>query len=184
MASITVLERNEYLAIADASKTYKVQNGLLAGVIQDPINDNFRLNEVFIKGDFVTGYSDLLGLDDSVLLPVSPEERGQSEVMEAEKKQYYRLKSLANLKSRQKVKHRLIECFAWMSANLELNTFNHEDQLYYKVVITHENLANLLGTTRVTITKLLQSLEEDNLIYRKKRVIGIPSQLAIASGLY
>lgn len=38
--------------------------------------------------------------------------------------------------------------------------------------LTHQEMANLIGTTRITVTKMLNRFEQENLIYRhRKRII-------------
>lgn len=57
----------------------------------------------------------------------------------------------------------LIKLLAWLSKRFGREV---EQGRLIDMRLTHEDIADLLGSTRVTITRILKQLEEDGLIHR------------------
>jgi CRP-like cAMP-binding protein len=61
---------------------------------------------------------------------------------------------------------RLLHCLRWLGQK-----FGHDTKrgTWIDLQLTHQDLADLIGTTRVTVTRLLQQFESDGLIYRSAK---------------
>lgn len=66
---------------------------------------------------------------------------------------------------------RLMELLKWLSVNFGEQLDTHKAQGFFR--LTHNEMASVLGSTRVTVTRLLQDLEERGAIVTGKRSQGI-----------
>jgi CRP-like cAMP-binding protein len=85
----------------------------------------------------------------------------------------YRLLSMQSLQlSYSKAVHRI--CVSLIQLALNYGTSLDDNRIKLNISFTHQELANLVGTTRVTAVKTLRWLEENQYIYRedKKYVIN------------
>jgi len=73
---------------------------------------------------------------------------------------------LVSIVHRKPISDRLWEFLVWLS-----NKFGRdvENGRLVDLRVTHQEIAEVLNTTRVTVTRLLQTFEEEGLIVRHKR---------------
>ncbi|WP_346797105.1 Crp/Fnr family transcriptional regulator [Halomonas sp. Bachu 37] len=85
-----------------------------------------------------------------------------------------RLVTLARRSARQKLAHFLHETF------LRLRQTNADDTSEFRLPLSQEQLADILGLSPVHISRTFTSLGEDNLIHRERHQIVIPDLDALA----
>lgn len=80
----------------------------------------------------------------------------------------YRLLSMQTLQlSYSKAVHRI--CVALIQLALNYGTPLNDNEIQLNITFTHQELANLIGTTRVTVVKTLRWLEEQQYITKENR---------------
>jgi CRP/FNR family cyclic AMP-dependent transcriptional regulator len=70
------------------------------------------------------------------------------------------------------VKQRLVEFFISFSEN---NNPTGLDQITIQNYLTHADIASLIGSTRQTVTTLINKMEEDKIIQFERKQVSIPS---------
>jgi CRP-like cAMP-binding protein len=97
----------------------------------------------------------------------------QAEYLVAHIKQVEELLSIVHQKS---ISSRLKQFLVWLSEKFGSNV---EQGTLIDFAITHQEIAEVLNTTRVTITRLLQEFEDAGILTREKRRIIVSSKLGI-----
>jgi len=63
----------------------------------------------------------------------------------------------------------------------EVDGTSHTSACRVRMLMTHEHVAQLIGTTRETVTRIFREFREKNLITRKGSTIIVPDRAALAS---
>lgn len=87
-----------------------------------------------------------------------------------------RLKSLLFRSNRERLVHLLVEL-------LEKYGQNEEEGVRIAIRLSHQDLANIIGSTRETVTVLLGELGYDRLLLIKKRKIYVPDPARLAESI-
>jgi CRP-like cAMP-binding protein len=80
-------------------------------------------------------------------------------------------KELLYVKGYERAHHRLIHLLVWLAQ--KFGRAVHQGKLI-DVPLTHEGIAESIGSTRVTVTRLLKQFEREGIIYRDHRNIIVP----------
>jgi CRP-like cAMP-binding protein len=94
------------------------------------------------------------------------------EVLEAIMLHAQQTKELLYVKGYERAHHRLLHLLIWLAQ--KFGRAVHQGNLI-DVPLTHEGIAESIGSTRVTITRLLKQFEREGIIYRDHRNIIVPS---------
>lgn len=74
------------------------------------------------------------------------------------------------IRSHKRVEQMMIELFSWLAKRFG---YQVEQGKLINIHLTHQDLAELLGTTRVTVTRTLKQLQEHGLIQRLPRHLTV-----------
>jgi CRP-like cAMP-binding protein len=80
-------------------------------------------------------------------------------------------KELLYVKGYERAHHRLLHLLVWLAQKFGRTVSQGK---IIDVLLTHEGIAESIGSTRVTITRLLKQFERAGLIYRDQRYIIVP----------
>jgi CRP-like cAMP-binding protein len=80
-------------------------------------------------------------------------------------------KELLYVKGYERAHHRLIHLLVWLAQ--KFGRAVHQGKLI-DVPLTHEGIAESIGSTRVTVTRLLKQFEREGIIHRDHRNIIVP----------
>jgi CRP-like cAMP-binding protein len=80
-------------------------------------------------------------------------------------------KELLYVKGYERAHHRLIHLLVWLAQKFGRSV--HQGKLI-DVPLTHEGIAESIGSTRVTVTRLLKQFEREGIIHRDHRNIIVP----------
>ena len=89
-----------------------------------------------------------------------------AQVLEAIFRHIHQVEELLCIVRQEGVYNRLLQLLIWLSRK-----FGHpiEQGQLIDLRITHQDIAEVLGTTRVTVTRLISRFEQEGIIYRFKR---------------
>ena len=89
-----------------------------------------------------------------------------AQVLEAILRHIHQVEELLCIVRQERVHHRLLQLLIWLSRKFGYPI--NQGQLI-DLRLTHQEIAEVIGTTRVTVTRLLSQLEQEGTICRSKR---------------
>jgi CRP-like cAMP-binding protein len=81
-------------------------------------------------------------------------------------------KELLYVKGYERAHHRLLHLLIWLARKFGRSV---DQGKLIDAPLTHESIAETIGSTRVTVTRLLKQFEREGIIYRDRRNIIVPS---------
>jgi Crp-like helix-turn-helix domain len=177
--------RRTFIPIAEDVQCWRIHEGCVRAMTWDDEGTIATLG-FWQSGDIVGAFPSwsiafhLECLVNVCASPVSPDDIRESVLLMSH---FDQAQQLLQITSHRRVENRLMNFLCWLASR-----FGHRVAEGYLVELrlTHQDVADTIRTTRVTVTRLLHQLQEEGkIVWRKQRCLlkEVPSSM-MASGLY